>query len=268
MLYLTWTQKRTDGNIYYRLFETHTESIIEVTDKTVIKLITKSGMKVKNVNIVNGKIEIKDWPNCIAQYSLEQDLMIMGASYILLSKLKSERFKVISSLGSVGHIDATSLKKYIEKCNVANCSYNAEKQEYKSLDTYDTNTTQKFINHIDKKYDEFKAKASLLGLNIDFEYSIENEDVKLRKYTGKSDKVILPSFITTICKGAFRNKGIKEIALNEGLKYIGSDAFTNNNIECIEIPKTVKFVGQSAFDSKDTGSKIYIKLNTNTVIIN
>ena len=90
MLYLTWTQKRTDGKIYYRLFETHTESLLEVTSKDVLRLLGKFGTEAKNIYTDNREIKVKDWPNCITQYSPEQDLMIMGASYILLSKLKKK----------------------------------------------------------------------------------------------------------------------------------------------------------------------------------
>ena len=57
----------------------------------------------------------------------------------------------------------------------------------------------------------------------------------------------MPNFITTIINGAFNYKGITELRLSEGLKFIGSHAFRDNNINTVVIPSTTEFIGDAAF---------------------
>jgi hypothetical protein len=53
--------------------------------------------------------------------------------------------------------------------------------------------------------------------------------------------------VQQIEKGAFLNKGIKELHLSESIEIIKEDAFKQNDIKNIYIPKGVKKIGQGAF---------------------
>ena len=81
---------------------------------------------------------------------------------------------------------------------------------------------------------------------MSFKYTIENNQVKIMRYTGATKNVILPNFITTIAESAFFRCKIETLVLNEGLKYIGCCAFEENNLSEIVIPQTVEFVGVGA----------------------
>ena len=269
MLYLISTQQNRYGSYIYSLFETHTESVFKVSDKIIAKLLNVHGMAGKNVCVTEQGISVKNWPHSIRTYSNGHDNI--KSPYILLSKISEQRFKLVNRMDLVVYIDESQLKELIASEMIANCSFSLNKQQeksYMSTDTYETTTDSSFVSSIDKKYCEFKAKAALLGLGLDFEYSIENEDVKIRKYVGKSKRVILPTFITTICDNAFSYVGIKEVILNNGLQHIGNNAFHGNSIKQVVLPNSVEFVGQSAFDGDAKGRTIYTKLNTNTLIIN
>ena len=63
--------------------------------------------------------------------------------------------------------------------------------------------------------------------------------------------------------------GIKELTLNNGLKYIGNNAFKYNKLDYVKIPETVEIVGHRAFDynSNLTGLRIYETLNKKTIVI-
>lgn len=87
----------------------------------------------------------------------------------------------------------------------------------------------------------------MLGIDNEFKYNIENNDVTITSYIGDGKRVIIPEFITIIQDRAFSNKEIEQVTLNEGLKYIGSNSFLSNEIKHIEIPRTVKFTGSNAF---------------------
>lgn len=53
--------------------------------------------------------------------------------------------------------------------------------------------------------------------------------------------------VLTIGKGAFKNKGIKEVVLSKTLIEIHEDAFFGNNIEKVSFGTSVEFIGESAF---------------------
>ena len=269
MLYLIKVDKVKDRDSTYHLFDTHTESVIEANTKLVLELINTYKMEIKNIYIEDNTIQIKDWPHKIEPYS--RNKKDRESSYVLLGRVREGLFKTVVSIGRVDYLSEESLKSVIEKGWVANCEYAADGDKtYKSVDTYSIKTDPNFIKHIREKYTEFIAKTALLGMDTSFKYTIENEEVKLTSYTGSSKKVILPSFITTVCGRAFHHTGIQELKLNEGLKYIGKDAFCANNLNFVSIPSTVEFVGQSAFYYNVDGAhnkKIYTKLNKNTLIL-
>ena len=294
MLYiLMHRQVKYRGEIY-TAFETHTQSVITWDAKSVIDFINKSKMQLANAHIEDGKIQMKQWPHNLGKVKSKTEKVsgirvTVGSSvvnskviklqdntnespkepevlYILLGKVTENRFKVVDNEGLASYIGEKCLKEIIESGTVANCTYEKNQEAYKSMDTCNLQTDPKFADHIANKYEAFRAKTSLLGLDISFYYTIEDADVKITDYTGKSRKVMIPSFITTICEDAFLNQGIYEIKLSEGLKYIGNNAFRGNNIEHVIIPKTVEFIGQEAFKFNDVLDVIET-LNPNTIII-
>ena len=267
MLYLLKIEKLTSGDLIYHIFETHTDSVIEANDKLVVELLSKHKMEAKNMYIKEDKIQIKDWPHKIELYSKSKNTYC-----VLLGKVSDDIFKSVRSTGFIEYLNEDPLKKIIEQGLVANCDYvDGVERIYRSIDTHDMRADSKFLRHISSKYKEFTAKVTLLGLDISFSYTIENEGVKILKYTGTSNKVILPSFVTAICYRAFAGKGlIEEVKLNEGLKYIGNKAMSGCRIESIILPHSLELVGQLAFrfnGHTNTNKKIYRKLNPNTIIL-
>ena len=268
--------KKLDGikETYY-IFESRTESCMIVTKKLLIKLLEKFKNDMVNVYLDNGEVRVKQWPNEI-QNLVELGTHI-GSELILLTKESEQRFKLVTCNGNVQHSDSEGLKRWIWEHRIANCDFEKSKDNivYKSIDTYNSSVNPLFRKKIDLKYSEFRAKVLLTGLDIRFDYEIEDKDVKLVAYTGTSHKVILPNFITTIARAALANGNIHELKLNEGLEYIGSKAFSYNHIENVVIPKSVKFIGDDAFkyngqlmgaDHKYDMSKIKL-LNSETMIM-
>ena len=246
MLYLFKIGDSHKANKNYRdyyLFETHTESELRGDRQFVIDLVRGHRLKPMNFTIKDSRVVPNIWPQAIRLTS--EHYNSFRATYILLTKDSEERFKVINGDGDVYYDDAEGLKGMIKNSVVANCTL--ENRVYKSIDTYKIYIDINFEKNINLKYEEFRAKALLLGMAISFKYRIEGNDVNLLDYTGASKKVILPNFITVINKRAFKGKGITEININNGLRYIGNEAFRDNEISQVNIPETVEFIGKQAF---------------------
>lgn len=268
MLYLIRYQIMNNETTLYHLFETHTESVIKANNRVTLELIRKHGLEIKNIYIDNGHIQIKKWPNTIRPYS--RDRRDGASEYILLGRSGAEEFKLVNNAGDVSYIGSKQLKAIIETADITNCDYIEGEKIYRSTDTSSLMTDPAFKKYIAREYERFAAKTTLLGLNMGFQYIVEGEDVKLVHYTGKDSKVIVPNFVTAICGGAFRYRGITSLILNSGLKYIGSYAFTGNQIDYIELPETVEFVGQGAFKYTISGvtfKGVHKKLNDNVLML-
>ena len=266
MLYIIKVVESADKETVYHLFETHTESTLKITEKTIVELINQHGMKAKNFTLKEGKVQLKDWPHKITHCTEDNNTGILD--YILLGKSSEQEYKLINPASTVTYLTEKRLKELIDIGDVANCDYieEAAGRIYRSIDTYAIKANPKFKTYIDKKYDEFKAKTALIGLDISFRYTIENDDVKLTSYTGTSERVILPSFITTIHSSVFMYRHIHELKLNNGLKHIGAAAFAGNNLKHLELPETVEFLCQQACDFNHTRITVK-KTNPDTVII-
>ena len=240
MIYLLSTEKDTGSNdALYNLFETHTESTLEVNESYLTDIIGILKLKVKNVGLDGTNIQIKEWP-----HSLEYAHNNYGAKnsrYILLAQIDKDKFKITALNGFVSYIDTQSLRAKITADKVLNCTHT------KNLDTYTIKKDIEFEKLIAQKYEVFRAKSMILGMDTSFEYKIENAEVKLTNYTGQSELVILPNFISTIVNAAFSYKGIEEIRLNENLRYIGNRALQGNNLKQIIIPNSVKLIHRTAF---------------------
>lgn len=73
--------------------------------------------------------------------------------------------------------------------------------------------------------------------------------------TQLEDDIVIPSNITSIPAGTFRNKNIKSVEIENGVKSIGEDAFRDcANLKTISIPDSVTYIGEHAF----TGTAYYL----------
>ena len=267
MLYLTgvWNYGDEEQNIYY-LFETQSYSRITGNRALVTDLIEKYKLEVKNLSLHNGKLKIKQWPNGIRIASVYSEKE--KTDLILLHSINRQRFRMLNKQGNVHFCSEDGLKSLIDNDRVANCCVTIENgvKCYKSEDTYSISTKDSFRQQVDLKYKEFQAKTLVVGLDMSFNYEIENRNVRITSYTGRSTRVIIPSFITTINSKIFESKGIIEIRLSEGLEYIGDDAFRINKIQEVVIPKSVKIIGHKAFFSNN-GELVSIKLLSDKTLV-
>ncbi len=107
------------------------------------------------------------------------------------------------------------------------------------------------------------AKAETFG---DYEYQLINEDteVEITQYNGTDEVVVVPEKIdgksvTSIGEGAFLDKGIKEVVLNEGITSLGKHAFRRcNNLEKVTIPSSLTEAGNESNPSFDGDSKLKV----------
>ena len=241
----------------YRLAETLSESIMVVTADELKDILLNSKMQVINAKMQNYEIQLKDWVNKLGG----------KCQYTLMSK-NGDIYKVASHHGYISKISSTQIKKCLDAKEIANCTIVNKKIRWE--DTYEIAADEEFKQSITSKYEIFMAKASMIGYgNISFDYEIENQQVKLTRYTGKSRDIILPNFITAITTNAFKETAIKTLNLNEGLRIIGSKAFSStyssNGLESVEIPSTVELIGPHAFLNNSTMLKANGHLNMHKI---
>ena len=275
----------------YKVLDTLSESQMLLTPIQLQKILSTGNLEVANAKLSNNTIVIADWVNNITVKltggaeeftggtEKESSLVLLageehmrtgnkdnalvvekGCSLILLAK-EEEKYKLVNRTGYIIRVTLDKLDSYI-KCNeVANCNITSTDNKINSLDTYEITKNEDFEKTIATKYKAFEAKALLLGHGqVSFNYEIENEQVKLKRYTGKSKNIILPSFITAIMKHAFVSTNIETIEMNEGLKIIGEWALSptseNSSLKSVEVPSTVELISAEAFTNN-------IKLFTN-----
>ena len=265
MFYVFKIAKINNNKSIYYLFGTHSESVFKTDERFLIKLVKEKGIEIKNISIKNDRVELNRWP-----HSIESNLGDKESNYVLIGNIEKSQFKMIDSTGKVGYYDEAELKTLIESDRVLNCEYtNNTNKIYKSTDTYSIRKDPKIIEQIYAKYIDFRMQGLHLGMDLGFDYIIENEEVKITKYTGTSDKVVIPNFITAVLANAYSYRGIRELMINEGLKFIGNSAFKGNDITFVLLPYSVEIVGKEAFDRdiRGTHKNIYKKLNPNTLMI-
>lgn len=85
------------------------------------------------------------------------------------------------------------------------------------------------------------------------DFQIENST--LLRYTGTAPSPVIPDGVTKIGSGgvlAFMNTGVRQIAIPEGVREIGSYAFMScGSLEKIELPDSLKTIGDHAFRQCD-----------------
>lgn len=113
---------------------------------------------------------------------------------------------------------------------------------------------------------------------IDYEYTIENNEVTIKKYVGDETEVIIPSEIngnevTSIGVNAFLNSSIKSITIPDSVTSIGGYALggaeTFNNctgLTSIVIPASVTVIFSEAFKNCRNLRSVYFEGNAPEVI--
>ena len=259
MLYIrALVTNHTDSVVAYKAYDTYSRSTAVLRRDLLTDILVNNKMQVVNASIQNNAIVIRNWVNgiCTEKHTIRNDSIIEknGPKYIALAK-EGNSYRFIDSAGKMQYKMADYFKEVIKEKEVANCIITSS-GEIESEDVYTIYKDKEFEKSIDLKYENYIAKAALLGYNsTTFNYEVENRTVRLTEYTGTNTEIILPSFITVIMKNAFRDKGIEKIELNEGLKVIGIGAFASRSdsasLERIEIPSTVELIGFAAFTGND-----------------
>lgn len=145
--------------------------------------------------------------------------------------------------GNFDNLDFVDSEILIEKLRNSNYSKKGLKEGINVLEKWD-----KELPAITKARAE-RAAAEEKKRNDNF-YNmkfVRNNGV-LEQYNGSDPEVIIPSDVTVIGPGAFRNAKINRVVFHDKVVEIGKDAFANcNSLKSIVIPSTVKTIGEGAF---------------------
>ena len=269
MIYIIAIKKSKESNITdYRIFDTCSDSTMLIKPNSMYEIMLNTDIKVVNAStgMRKDRIILKNWVHEIATFkSMGFGSKHSGTKYVLLATRDDGTFKIVDYEGTVSSIKLEELTDIIRAKDIANCSTKLDME-----DTYKILKDIEFEKNIETKYKSFIAKSSLMGLGqMDFEYEIENQEVRFKKYRGTSENLILPSFITSIMKFAFIDAYLQTIKINTGLRVIGPAAFAPKDfagtLQRIEIPPTVELVGCQAFISNDRLAGRDGKLHTDRV---
>ena len=108
-------------------------------------------------------------------------------------------------------------------------------------------------------YNSEAAREGILTLNVFAAYPLTSTDVTLSgstitDYTNSTQKkIVIPASIngvriTAIAEGAFRNKGLTEVTLPDGLTTLGARAFADNQLTALTLPNSLTTLGAAAFN--------------------
>ena len=272
MIYIINKSQNGDKDtIKYRGFDTYSDSVMVMGQHILKGAILDNKIQVMNASIQNENIVIKDWSADISSNQNKINKQYLEIKYVILAK-DGNWYKLVDSDGSISILRRDIIENFVLHGKIANCELIKTKagNSIKALDIYEIQRDEGFEELIKEKYTNFIAKTILLGYgDVSFHYEIENHTVRIKKYRGSSQDIILPPFITAISKGAFYLKDITSIRLNEGLKTIGTLAFgadgifDDAGIERIEIPSTVEIIGQGAFRGNNKLFRAGVSLNNN-----
>ena len=192
------------------------------------------GCKFNNIVIPNSVKSIGDsaFSNC-------ENLL-----YVKLgNSLKTIGYKAFA-YSSIQNITIPESVEKIGQSAFSNCS-NLEKVTYNAINC-------EYDGVADYVYSLFYMNGDN-GNDVLQEIVIGNKVEKIPEgmfsFINKVNKIEIPESVKIIEQRAFlKNKGIKTLILNNGLKEIGICAFDNTNIKEITIPESVEKIGQSAFE--------------------
>ena len=270
MIYVIGSEQYSGGELIYKFLDVDTESFFEGNTERLKQLMLKHKMKVKNIKLV---VPVQKGPTTWRDITFRAVDMYNAGEYILLCRVSINNFKVVVGYSKIiRYIDYSQLKSLIKDRRVCNCMIQDDKLE--TIGTYEVTQNSEFIQQIEAKYERYEAMSAMLGHKMSFKYFIEGEKVILQKYTGAAKNVIIPKFITTILSKAFYGTEIESVAMEDGLKSIGSQAFEACNLSSVVIPETVEFMGERVFTSNkrlknkigfSMGDKVKV-LNANAVV--
>lgn len=282
----------SDNIIKLRVLDTDKKKFKDIDCEQVVDAVVSNRDKYKDSNLyaIKHKNDIY-YLKYIYSYipDIEIDSVLEDDYWYVFKKSdKYNRYLMTDMVGNIQEVVDVEASMY----NTCNVQYDtnrhiifvegliADKRKHKGTERE---------REIKEEYDKFIAKTKLLGMDNSFEYIVDGEDVIFAEYTGLSDKVIIPNFITIIGSYAFPNfdyanlereydeeLNVKEIVLNKGLKKICYNAFYGLQIKEIVIPETVELIEKSAFveckvnvynNGERTLKKECIKLlNPNTIV--
>ena len=242
MLYVIDTVQNLDKTKSLVIFEANTESTFRCTKEFLKDIMHKQKIEIKNAELVQNDISIKQWKNELHFEGLHGST---GAEHIVLGKCTDTTFKIVRYTGNIWYCTEVELIKLIKEDRVYNVTI--ENDKYKLTCTYNATTNTEFIKSIAEKYEKYVALTIMLGNKTEFEYTVEGQIVRLTSYISKNNSIIIPNFITAIKKHAFLNKGITSVTLGNGIGHIGDGAFEDCKISEVIIPEQVKIIGPSAF---------------------
>ena len=244
MIYVIGAVKTNEEITEYKVIETLSESFMSITPYDLKNLIINSDIRVRNAELQNNEIKLRDWVSNMAQ-----DTNDIKKCRFMVASIENELFTMVSYRGAVKRLSYKKLLPFVNNNDVANCNITLSKINHKDVDVIVPD--KKFEYDTANKYKIFEAKIAMLGLEpMSFKYRVEKQEVILERYTGTNKNIILPSFLAVIMQDAFANTRIKTIELNEGLRIIGNEALSPNNpskeLNEIEIPSTVQLIGSGA----------------------
>lgn len=115
------------------------------------------------------------------------------------------------------------------------------------------------------------AKLQYPKTNEDYYYNVYDSYIKITKYIGDKEVVIVPSKIDelpvyVIGDEAFEGASVKDIQISEGIYQIGASCFADCALlETVDMPESVTLVGDSAFDSCTSLKEIVFPENVSEI---
>lgn len=165
--------------------------------------------------------------------------------YLVVSKI-GDKYKVIKRTNTIAKVlvrvlDRSAILKLIDIKDIVNASVEDGKLKISGYyETIDEDIAYRL--NVDKLYSRFMAKASLIGMDMSFKYRVEGHRVILTEYTGHSNTLIVPDFVTSIGYMAFyKNTSLSDIEMPRKLDGIGAYTFSMTNITHVDMPEEVKF---------------------------
>lgn len=141
-------------------------------------------------------------------------------------------------------IDRDGLISKIKSNEVMNAKLAEDMKSVIITGEKDLRASRSFIEEISSKYESFVLKAMTLGYDCRFTWEIMGEEVIYSRYIGKSDRVIVPNFVTVIKSYAFsfkRSNEVITVEIGDRVHTIGTNIFYGTTPKpLIEIPSTVK----------------------------
>ena len=119
MIYAIEETKGIDYFDSFRLFETSTESIININEEELKNILNNYDIDIKSIYLRENRIINKQWFNPICHNGTAGT---SGSLYILLCQVDKNRFKLISYQGEVTYVGVQALKEATKKNRIANCT--------------------------------------------------------------------------------------------------------------------------------------------------